>query len=94
MFGAFSSLASPRARLPAFTRTDLPTDACRPFWFYVDEFQNFTTLSFATMASKLPKFGAGLVLAHQYLEQLNCVRTGLRVLVAIDRMSAEQRAIW
>lgn len=56
--------------LAAFTRTDKPAAARRPFWLYVDEFQNFTTLSFATMLSELRKFGVGLVLAHQYLDQL------------------------
>ena len=43
----------------------------RPFFLYLDEFQNFTTLMLANMMSELRKFGAGLVLAHQYLHQLD-----------------------
>jgi type IV secretory pathway TraG/TraD family ATPase VirD4 len=38
---------------------------------YLDEFQNFTTLSLAGMLSELRKYRAGLVLAHQYLTQLD-----------------------
>lgn len=41
-----------------------------PLMVYVDEFQNFTTDSLATMLSEARKFGLGLTLAHQYLDQL------------------------
>lgn len=41
-----------------------------PFMVYVDEFQNFVTDSVATMLSEARKFGLGLTLAHQYLDQL------------------------
>jgi hypothetical protein len=41
-----------------------------PFYIYIDEFQNFVTDSIATMLSEARKFGLGLILAHQYLEQL------------------------
>jgi len=54
--------------LAAFTRAD--TAERRPFFLYVDEFQNFTTLSIANMLSELRKFGLGLTLAHQFLGQL------------------------
>lgn len=37
---------------------------------YIDEFQNFVTDSVATMLSEARKFGLGLILAHQYLDQL------------------------
>lgn len=57
--------------LAAFSRADLPPQDRRPFFLYVDEFQSFTTLSFATMLSELRKFGVGMVLAHQYLHQLD-----------------------
>ena len=43
----------------------------RDFFVYLDEFQNFTTLSLAGMLSELRKYRAGLVLAHQYLTQLD-----------------------
>lgn len=41
-----------------------------PFMVYVDEFQSFVTDSIATMLSEARKFGLGLTLAHQYLDQL------------------------
>lgn len=56
--------------LAAFSRADMPVADRRPFFLYVDEFQSFTTLSFATMMSELRKYGLGLTLAHQYLHQL------------------------
>ena len=56
--------------LAAFSRAEAPSVERRPFHLYVDEFQNFTTLSFANMLSELRKYGVGLILAHQYLHQL------------------------
>jgi hypothetical protein len=57
--------------LAAFSRVNVPERERRPFYVYVDEFQNFTTLSLANMLSELRKFGVGVVLAHQYLHQLD-----------------------
>jgi type IV secretory pathway TraG/TraD family ATPase VirD4 len=56
--------------LAAFSRASVPESRRRPYFLYVDEFHNFTTLSFATMMSELRKYGLGLALAHQYLHQL------------------------
>ncbi len=56
--------------LAAFSRADDPPLTRRPFFLYLDEFQNFTTLMLANMMSELRKFGVGLVLAHQYMNQL------------------------
>ena len=57
--------------LAAYSRADIPEDERRPFFIYIDEFQNFTTLSIANMLSELRKFRVGMVLAHQYLAQLD-----------------------
>lgn len=57
--------------LAAFSRAFTEEKARRPFHIYVDEFQNFTTLALANMLSELRKFGVGMVLAHQYLHQLD-----------------------
>ncbi len=57
--------------LAAFSRADIDEHDRRPFFIYVDEFQNFTTLAFANMLSELRKFGVGAILAHQYLHQLD-----------------------
>lgn len=57
--------------LAALSRADIPEPSRRPFYVFVDEFQNVTTLAFAEMLSELRKFGVGFVLAHQYLAQLD-----------------------
>lgn len=57
--------------LAALSRADVAEDARRPFALFLDEFQNFTTLSLATMAPELRKYGLSLVLAHQHLAQLS-----------------------
>ncbi len=56
--------------LAAFSRADTPEEDRLPFYLYLDEFQNFTTLSVATMISELRKYRVGLVLANQHLSQL------------------------
>lgn len=56
--------------LAAFSRADMPEQNRRDFYLYADEFQNFTTLSIVNMASELRKYHVGMVLAHQYLHQL------------------------
>lgn len=56
--------------LAAFSRAELPEAERRPFFLYIDEFQNFTTLAVANMVSELRKYKVGLVLAHQHLHQL------------------------
>ncbi|MDZ4113423.1 MAG: DUF87 domain-containing protein [Brevundimonas sp.] len=57
--------------LAAFSRANIELDQRRPFFIYADEFQSFTTLSLANMMSELRKYGAGLILAHQHLDQLD-----------------------
>lgn len=57
--------------LAAFSRANIPEEERRPFYIYLDEFQNFTTLSLANMLSELRKYGAAVVTAHQYLHQLD-----------------------
>jgi len=56
--------------LAAFSRAEKAPDERKPFFVYLDEFHNFTTLMLANMMSELRKYGVGLVLAHQYLHQL------------------------
>jgi len=51
-----------RARVPEEERTD--------FYLYIDEFQNFTTDSIATILSEARKYKLNLIMAHQYMPQL------------------------
>jgi hypothetical protein len=60
-----------RLGLAALSRTDMPEEDRKDFYVYLDEFQSFTTLSLANMLSELRKYRVGLVLAHQYLSQLD-----------------------
>jgi hypothetical protein len=57
--------------LAAFSRADVPEVQRRPFFLYIDEFQEFTTRFIADMASELRKYRVGLILAHQHLHQLD-----------------------
>ncbi|HEV2175295.1 MAG TPA: type IV secretion system DNA-binding domain-containing protein, partial [Nitrospira sp.] len=57
--------------LAAFSRANVAEAERRNFFLYLDEFQNFTTLSVATMISELRKYHVGLVLANQHLSQLD-----------------------
>ncbi|MBI3356829.1 MAG: TraM recognition domain-containing protein [Nitrospirae bacterium] len=43
----------------------------KPYYLYLDEFQNFVSLDIASMLAEVRKFGLFLVLAHQYFEQLD-----------------------
>lgn len=54
----------------AFSRVDTEEDLRVPFMLYVDEFHNFTTDSLIGMFSELRKFKVGLILANQYLYQM------------------------
>ena len=56
--------------LAAFGRADEREDKRRDFYLYLDEFQTFATLSLANMLSELRKYHLSLILAHQYLSQL------------------------
>ncbi|MCG3165585.1 MAG: hypothetical protein POELPBGB_01353 [Bacteroidia bacterium] len=44
-----------------------------PFFLYIDEFQHFITPSMSSILSGARKYGLGLVLAHQDLEQLRTI---------------------
>lgn len=56
--------------LAAFSRADVPETDRNDFFLYLDEFQNFTTESVATMISELRKYRCGMVLANQTLTAL------------------------
>lgn len=55
----------------AFSRVDKEESERVPFHIFLDEFQNFTTLSLINMLSELRKFKVGMVMAHQYMDQLS-----------------------
>ncbi len=63
----------------AFSRVDMVgKEDMAPFYMYIDEFQNFTTPSIATIFSEARKYKLILNVAHQYLDQLtDQVRTSV-----------------
>jgi hypothetical protein len=60
-----------RIGLAALSRAEMPEGERRDFFLYLDEFQSFTTLNLANMLSELRKYRVGMILAHQYLTQLD-----------------------
>jgi len=60
-----------KIQLAAMSRVDVPEIQRRDFYLYIDEFQNFSTDSFANILSEARKYRLNLILAHQYIEQLS-----------------------
>jgi hypothetical protein len=54
----------------AMSRSDTPEDQRQDFCLYVDEFQNFSTDSFATIMSEARKYHLNLIVANQFTTQL------------------------
>jgi Type IV secretory system Conjugative DNA transfer len=54
----------------AMSRTDTPEEKREDFCLYVDEFQNFSTDSFATILSEARKYRLNLIVANQFTTQL------------------------
>ena len=53
------------------SRADIAASKRRPFYLYIDEFQNFATKSFATILSEARKYNLSLILAGQYFNQIS-----------------------
>lgn len=60
-----------KTQAAAMSRSDTPEDDRRDFTLYVDEFQNFSTDSFATILSEARKYHLSLIVANQFIGQLN-----------------------
>ncbi len=58
-------------QLAAMERVDTPEKDRKDFFLYVDEFQNFATPSFANILSEARKYRLSLIMAHQYVAQLD-----------------------
>ena len=57
-------------QIDAMSRADIPESERKDFYLYVDEFQNFATDSFATILSEARKYKLNLVMANQYIDQM------------------------
>ena len=58
-------------QLAAMERVDISESERQDFFLYVDEFQNFATPSFANILSEARKYRLSLIMAHQYVKQLD-----------------------
>lgn len=65
------SLLISRFDLAALSRANIVEQERRDYTLYLDEFHNFTTQSLILMLSELRKYRLSLVLAHQYLTQID-----------------------
>ena len=60
-----------KIQMAAMSRVDIPNEEDRrDFFLSIDEFQNFSTDSFADILSEARKYRLSLTLAHQYIRQL------------------------
>ncbi|OGK51385.1 hypothetical protein A2966_00015 [Candidatus Roizmanbacteria bacterium RIFCSPLOWO2_01_FULL_41_22] len=58
-------------QLAAMNRSFVREEERRDFFLYVDEFQNFATISFIKILSEARKYRLALTLTNQYIEQLD-----------------------
>lgn len=56
--------------MAAMSRADIEIDKRKDFNLYIDEFQNFTTDSIATILSEARKYHLNLIIAHQFIAQI------------------------
>ena len=69
--GILGSFLVTKIQLAAMSRSDIPNvEDRRPFYLYVDEFQNFATDSFSVILSEARKYGLNLTVANQYIAQM------------------------
>jgi len=65
------SMLVTKIQLAAMSRADIARlEDRRPFYLYVDEFQNFATDSFAVILSEARKYALNLTIANQYISQM------------------------
>lgn len=59
-----------KIQVAAMRRQRQDKEARKDFFMYIDEFQNFVTPSIESILSEARKYRLGLILAHQYIDQL------------------------
>ena len=57
--------------MAALSRADMDPAKRKDFYLYIDEFQNFLTDSISAILSEARKYGLNLIIAHQFIGQLN-----------------------
>ena len=59
-----------KIQMAAMKRQQMPANERKDFFLYIDEFQNYVTDSIESILSEARKYRLGLIIAHQYLGQL------------------------
>lgn len=75
----FGAMLITKIQLAAMSRQNVPEDQRTDFYCYVDEFQNFATDSFVNILSEARKYHLSLILANQYLGQLEEMSAGAKI---------------
>jgi CxxC-x17-CxxC domain-containing protein len=60
-----------KMQLAAMSRVNIPESERKDFYLYIDEFQEFSTESFASILAEARKYRLNLIMSHQYIEQLH-----------------------
>ena len=60
-----------KIQMAALSRADMPESDRQDFYLYIDEFQNVTTDSISVILSEARKYRLNLVVAHQFVAQLD-----------------------
>jgi CxxC-x17-CxxC domain-containing protein len=91
------SMMITKIQMAAMSRVDILENERKDFYLYIDEFQNFTTDSFANILSEARKYRLNLIMANQYIEQLGDVvraavfgNVGTLVLFRVGAADAEE----
>ena len=59
-----------QVKLAALKRSKLEAKDRKNYFLYIDEFQNYVSKSIESILSEARKYKLGLIIAHQYIDQL------------------------
>ncbi len=68
--GLLGAMLITKLQIAALERASIKPEERRDFYLYVDEFQNFATEAFATILSEARKYRLNLIMANQYIAQM------------------------
>lgn len=68
--GLLGAMLITKIQIAALERANLKPEERHDFYLYIDEFQNFATESFATILSEARKYKLNLIMANQYIAQM------------------------
>jgi len=80
------SLLTTQFQLAAMRRAAQPEEEREDFFLFIDEFQNFTTDSFAAILAEARKYRLCLTLSHQYVDQIPLATLHLDYQLVAHRM--------